>query len=305
MVSESREYLDAKAIVAVLILTMLWGLNYTAIKISNEGISPVFASALRSVIACLCGVLYCLKKGEKLFHTDILLLHGFIVGLLFGLEFACIYFGLLYTDAARSVVFVYTSPFLVALGAHFLLRGDRLSVLKVLGLVLAFAGVVVVFRGRPGTAQRTMVIGDVLQLMAAFFWGATTLYIKRYMAERVHPIHTFLYQLFFSIPILLAVSLILEPEWIRRITFPVVLSIFYQSVIVAFASYFVWFKLIHQYAVSRLSAFTFFGPLFGVLFGTLFLSEEFTLSLMIGLPLVCLGIFLVNWKTRTSTREAS
>jgi drug/metabolite transporter (DMT)-like permease len=303
--SESREYLDAKAIVAMLILTMLWGLNYTAIKISNEGISPVFASALRSAIACFCGVIYCLKKGEKLFHTNILLFHGFMVGLLFGLEFACIYFGLLYTDAARSVVFVYTSPFLVALGAHFLLRGDRLSVLKVLGLVLAFAGVVVVFQGRPGRAQRTMVIGDVLQLMAAFFWGATTLYIKRYMAERVHPIHTFLYQLFFSIPLLLVVSLVLEPEWIRTITFSVVLSVFYQSVIVAFASYFVWFKLIHRYAVSRLSAFLFFTPIFGVLFGILFLSEEFTPSLMIGLPLVCLGIFLVNWKTGASTRRAS
>ncbi len=305
MSSESREYLDPKAIVTMLILTMLWGFNYAAIKVSNEGISPVFTSALRSAIACLCGVIYCLKKGEKLFHTNILLFHGFMVGLLFGLEFACIYFGLLYTDAARSVVFVYTNPFVVAVGAHFLLRGDRLSVSKVVGLVLAFAGVVVVFQGRPGTAQRTMVIGDVLQLMAALFWGATTLYIKRFMAERVHPIHTFLYQLFFSIPLLLTVSLILEPEWIRTITFPITLSLFYQSVIVAFASYLVWFGLIHRYAVSRLSAFLFFAPLFGVLSGTLFLSEELTLSLMIGLPLVCLGIFLVNWKPRTSTRRAS
>ena len=305
MTSESREYLDPKAIVTMLILTMLWGFGYTAIKVSNEGLSPVFTSALRSAIACLCGVIYCLRRGERLFHTDILLFHGFMVGLLFGLEFACIYFGLLYTDAARSVVFVYTNPFIVAVGAHFFLRGDRLNVFKVLGLVLAFAGVVVVFQGRPGTAQRTMVIGDVLQLMAALFWGATTLYIKRFMAERVHPIHTFLYQLFFSIPILLAVSLILEPEWVRKITFPVGLSLFYQSVIVAFASYFAWFKLIHRYAVSRLSAFLFFTPIFGVLFGTLFLSEEFTLSLMVGLPLVCLGIFLVNWRTGTSTRRAS
>jgi len=57
--------------------------------------------------------------------------------------------------------------------------------------------------------------------------------------------------------------------------------------------------------VSRLSAFLFFTPIFGVLFGTFFLSEEFTASLMIGLPLVCLGIFLVNWKTGAFTRRAS
>jgi drug/metabolite transporter (DMT)-like permease len=157
-------------------------------------------------------------------------------------------------------------------------------------------GIVVVFLGRPQTAKPTMLIGDILQITAAFLWGATTLYIKRFMAEKIHPINTFLYQLFFSIPILFAVSLILEPHWISKIDLTIGLSLFYQSVIVAFASFLIWFKLIHDYSVSRLSAFTFFTPIFGVLFGILFMREELTSSLMIGLPMVCVGIFLVNWK---------
>ena len=297
---ESKEYLDSQAIFAILILTLLWGLNYTVIKYSNQGISPVFASALRSIIASICGIIYCVKKREKLFHTDIMLFHGFMVGLLFGLEFACIYFGMLYTDAARSVIFVYLSPFVVAVGAHFFLKGDRLTFLKILGLLLAFTGIVFVFYGRPKTAKATMVIGDLLEIAAAFLWGATTLYIKRFMAEKVHPINTFLYQLFFSIPILFIVSFILEPKWIYKIDPYIVCSIFYQSVIVAFISYFIWFKLIHNYPVSRLSAFTFFTPVFGVLFGLLFLNEELTVSLMVGLPLVCVGIFFVNWRRKPS-----
>lgn len=298
--SESRDYLDLKAILAILILTLLWGLNYSAIKISNEGISPVFASTLRSLIASMCGAIYCLRKGEKLFHTDIRLFHGFMVGLLFGLEFACIYFGMLYTDSARSVVFVYLSPFVVAVGAHFFLKGDRLTFLKTLGLTIAFAGLVFVFYGKPKTARPQMLFGDLLEIAAGILWGATTLYIKRYMAGQVEPIHTFLYQLFFSIPILFGVSLILERNWIYKISPTILTSLFYQSVIVAFISYFVWFKLIHQYSVSRLSAFTFFTPIFGVLSGVLFLREEFTLSLMVGLPLVSIGIFLVNWKREGS-----
>jgi drug/metabolite transporter (DMT)-like permease len=299
----SKEYLDLKAVVAIIILTLLWGFNYTAVKFANEGISPVFACAVRSVIASICGVIYCLWKGERLFHTDIRLFHGFIVGLLFGLEFACIYFGLLYTDAARSVIFVYLSPFVVAIGAHFFLKGDRLTSLKILGLILAFMGIVVVFYGRPHTAKPTMFIGDLLQITAAILWGGTTLYIKRFMAEKVHPINTFLYQLVFSIPILFMVSLILEPQWITKIDLSIVTNLFYQSVIVAFMSYFIWFKLIHSYSVSRLSAFTFLTPLFGVLFGILFLSEEFTISLMIGLPLVSLGIFFVNWRRRAAQQR--
>lgn len=293
---ESKDYLDLKAVLAILILTLLWGMNYSAIKVSNEGISPVFASTLRSLIASICGAIYCLRKGERLFHTDIRLFHGVMVGLLFGLEFACIYFGMLYTDSARSVVFVYLSPFVVAIGAHLFLKGDRLTFLKTLGLIIAFAGLVVVFYGRPKTAKPHMLLGDLLEITAGILWGATTLYIKRFMAGKVEPIHTFLYQLFFSIPILFGVSFILEPNWIYRMSLSVIASLFYQSVIVAFISYFVWFKLIHQYSVSRLSAFTFFTPIFGVLSGVLFIREEFTFSLMVGLPLVSIGIFLVNWR---------
>jgi drug/metabolite transporter (DMT)-like permease len=205
---------------------------------------------------------------------------------------------MLYTDAARSVIFVYMNPFVVAIGAHFFLKGDRLTLSKVIGLILAFAGVCVVFLGKPKGAKETMLLGDILEILAALFWGATTVYIKRFMAEKIHPINTFLYQLFFSIPILLVVSLLLEPQWVYRIDLTILTSLFYQSVIVAFISYFVWFKLIHEYSVSRLSAFTFFTPVFGVLFGILFLKEELTVSLMVGLPMVSVGIFFVNWRRK-------
>ena len=77
-----------------------------------------------------------------------------------------------------------------------------------------------------------------------------------------------------------------------------IFTLFYQSVVIAFITYFVWFKLIHQYSVSKLSAFTFLTPIFGVFFGVFFLHEEFTVSLVIGLPLVSAGIFLVNWRKR-------
>jgi drug/metabolite transporter (DMT)-like permease len=165
---KSKDYLDLKAIIFLIIITLLWGFNYPAIKYSNRGISPVFASTLRSIIASICGLIYCLRKGERVFHTDIMLFHGFMVGLMFGLEFACIYFGMLYTDAARSVLFVNMSPFVVAVGAHLFLRGDRLTFLKTLGLVLAFMGIFVVFGGRPKAAKPTMLIGDILEIAAAF-----------------------------------------------------------------------------------------------------------------------------------------
>ncbi len=215
--------------------------------------------------------------------------------MLFGLEFACLYLGMLYTDAARAAVFVYFSPFVVALGAHFFLK-EKLNSLKIFGLFLAFIGVFLVFKDKP--SQRSgnlMFLGDILEITAAIFWGTTTLYIKKYLARSVHPINTFLYQLVFSIPIILICAYILEDKWIFNININVLASVGYQSIIIAFATYLIWFMLIHRYPVARLSVFTFLTPVFGVLFGVIVLGEKTTAGLILGLICVSIGIFCNNY----------
>jgi len=296
---ESNGSLNWKAIGILLLLTAVWGLNHVAIRYSNQGVSPIFACTLRSLTASVCGVVYCWRKHKKVFHDDIMLFHGVMVGLLFGLEFVFLYVGLLYTHASRSSILMYLSPLVVAVGAHFIIKRDQLTLPKMVGLVLAFVGIVIVFQGRPiGATKTAMFVGDLFVIVAAFFWGVTTLYIKRFMVGKVPPINALLYQLIFSIPILFLLSVLVEPRWISRIDAGIVISLFYQSVVVAFISFLIWSVLIYGYAVSKLSAFTFLAPIFGVLFGILLLDEDFTWSLMVGLPLVCMGIFLVNGRKR-------
>jgi drug/metabolite transporter (DMT)-like permease len=290
----TKDYIDLRGFITILMLTFLWGLNYPAIKFSNTGLSPIFTTFLRSSIASFFGIVYCIIIKQPLFHKGITLFHGFIVGMLFGLEFVCLYLGMLYTDAARSVIFIYLSPFVVAIGAHIFLK-ERLNIIKTIGLTLAFLGIYLVFKGKPATHSRLMLFGDILEIMAAIFWGATTLYIKKYLAQKVHPINTFLYQLVFSIPVIFVCAYVLEDVWIRDINPLVIGSIVYQSVIVAFASYLMWFKLIHTYPVGKLSVFTFLTPVFGVFSGIFILKEQLTIGLISGLILVCIGIYCANY----------
>ena len=293
----TKDHIDSKGFTAIIILTILWGINYAAIKFSNTGLSPIFTTFLRSLIASFLGIIYCIVVREPLFHKGILLFHGFIAGLLFGLEFVCLYLGMLYTDAARAAVFVYLSPFIVALGAHFFLK-EKLNLLKILGLVLAFIGVYMVFKDKPHTSGKLMLLGDILEILAAIFWGATTLYIKKYLAREVHPINTFLYQFVFSIPIMFACAYFIEDKWIFNMNVYIWASVAYQSVIVAFASYLVWFMLIHKYPVAKLSIFTFLAPVFGVLFGAIILKEKLTTGLVLGLTCVSIGIFCNNYSKK-------
>ena len=293
----TKDRIDMQGFLIILLLTILWGLNYPAVKVSNTGLSPVFTTFLRSVIATFFGVIYCLVVKQPLFHRGILLFHGAMVGILFGLEFVFLYFGLLYTNAARAAIFVYLAPFVVAIGAHLFLK-ERLNSLKISGLILAFLGIFLVFKGKPTGYNKLMLIGDLCEIMAAILWGATTIYIKKYLAQRVHPINTFLYQLAFSIPIILVGALLLEDTWIKELTMPVISSLFYQSVIIAFASYLAWFKLIHTYPVASLSVFTFLTPIFGVFSGVVFMKDQLTAGLLLGLIVVCIGIYLTNYQKR-------
>ncbi|MBP1748911.1 MAG: DMT(drug/metabolite transporter) superfamily permease [Deltaproteobacteria bacterium] len=288
------DHMDIKGFAAILIITILWGSNYSAIKITNAEFSPIFTSFLRSVIASILGIAYCLVIRQNLYHRGILLFHGLVVGILFGLEFALLYLGMLFTDSARAVILIYLSPFVVAAGAHLFL-GERLSPFKWTGLVLAFVGLVSVFYGKPSHYNRLMFIGDMLEIGAAFVWGATTLYIKKYLAGRMHPINTFLYQLVFSIPVLFLCSYLMETEWIKNPGSVQIASLAFQSVIIAFISYLAWFKLIHDYPVAKLSVFTFLTPIFGVVFAVLFQHEQLTAGLMAGLFMVCAGIYVTNY----------
>jgi drug/metabolite transporter (DMT)-like permease len=258
----AKDHLDLKGFLILVLLTMLWGCNYPAVKISNLGFSPIFNALLRSSIASALGILYCLSIKEPLFHKDRRLFHGFVVGMLFGLEFVCIYVGMFYTDAARAGILINTSPFIVVLGAYLFLR-ERLGILRIIGLALAFIGVYLVFLGKPSTWSSSMLFGDMLELGAAVLWGATTVYIKKYLAGRVTPF-TFLYQLVFH-----TVFFLLEEKWILNVNTASVIALLYASIIVAFASYLTWFKLIHTYPVSQLAVFTFLSPFFGVISGVI------------------------------------
>lgn len=297
----TKDHIDIKGFFIIVVLTLLWGLNYSVIKISNEGLSPIFTSFLRSAIASFCGIIYCIIIKQNLFQKGILLFHGIMTGILFGLEFVCLYLGLLYTDSARSVILMYLSPFIVALGAHFFLK-ERLNIIKIVGLILAFLGIYFIFRGKPTSYNKLMLFGDLLTIVGAIFWGATTLYIKKFLAGKVHPINTFLYQLVFSMPIILICAFVLEDTWVKHVDIYIAASLFYQSVIVAFLSYFIWFKLIYIYPVARLSSFTFLAPLFGVFFGAVFRKEEITYGLISGLVLVCIGIYCANYKRENSAK---
>ncbi len=283
-------------------MTMLWGGNMVSIKLSNEGVSPLTAAAVRSACASLLIWLYARSKGEPFLLRREDARHGLIIGALFGIEFLFLYWGLAFTDASRAVIFLYTVPVWTVVGAHFFIADDRLSALRSVGIFLAFLGIIAVFGARSSGLNPLHWVGDLMEVGAAIFWAATSIYIKRFIQGKpITHIQTLFAQLVFSIPILAAAALIIERGDPVSLEASVVGALAYQIVLVSFVSYLVWFWMVHRYPVSRLSSFLFLAPLFGVIFSKLVLGDELTPLVWIGLTLTAAGIYLVNRPERKPT----
>ena len=287
--------LSLSAGLLLLLVCAIWGGNAVSIKFSNQGIPPLLAATIRSVASGFLVLLWAKYRGQPVLFPKGARRHAVMIGLLFGLDFLFLYWSVVFTTASRATIFLYSHPFWVALGAHFALSQDRLHPGKAAGLVLAFAGLWMVFRIQSPMLPENHWIGDVMGLAAAVFWAATTLYIKR-ISQTVTLSHyqTLFSQLIFAIPVLLAGSLLFEHDYTLVLSPPVLWAMAYQILVVAFFSYILWFWMIHNFAVSGLTAFTFLAPLFGVFFGAVILSEPVGIRVWSGLALVCTGIYLVN-----------
>ena len=282
-------------ILVLLVLGLVWGGNMASIKIGAREIAPVFQAGLRSALAAVCLAIWMIARGIPFFPSRRAALHGAVLGVMFAAEFGFLYVGLEYTLASRAYVLLYTAPFFVALEAHLLLPGDRLNPGKALGLILAFSGVVLLFSHDLGGASLGYLAGDLLALAAGALWGSTTVYLKRYLAGHIEPAQSLFYHVFYSAPLLFALSLLMEDRLVQGLSTPTILAVLYQGVLVASVSYLTWFMLVHRFPASLLHAFSFFTPVAGVFIsGWLILGEPLSLRLLASLALVSAGLLLVN-----------
>ena len=286
--------LDFGAVAVVLLLCLSWGFNQVAVKLALSDIPPLVQATTRNVGAALIIWAYSRTRGISLDMRDVTWKAGMVAGILFATEFIFIYRGLLFTTASRAVLFVYAAPFVVVIGSHFLIPGDRFRWSQWVGIVMSFVGLAIAF-GVPGpAADPNQMFGDFLVLLGGIGWGLTTLVVKATSLSRIAPEKTLQYQLVFSIPLLGIASLLLGERWTQMPGQVALWSLAYQTLWVVSITFLLWFMLIARYSASRLSAFTFLTPLFGVLAGHLVLGDPITAGFAAAVALVVGGLILVN-----------
>ena len=298
--SARKTHLDTLSISLLLACCLFWGFQQVLVKATLAEVAPAFQAAIRFAGATVLLLAWCAWRGIKLFAADGTLRAGLLAGSLFAAEFACLYLGLQYTSASRLTVFLYTSPFWVAVLLPIWVPSEKLRPVQWAGLACAFAAVAFALREGFSAGGASTWMGDVMALAAGMLWGLTTVVIRASSLSRLSPEKLLLYQIAVSTVALPLVSLVLGERWSWSFSPFALTSLLLQTVVGAFASYLTWMWMLGRYPATKISVFVFLTPLFALLFGVWWLGEAVTPNLLAALVLVAIGIVLVNRKPAAS-----
>jgi drug/metabolite transporter (DMT)-like permease len=292
---ERKQHLDGLATSLLLACCLFWGFQQILIKTTVGEVPPLWQAALRFLGATVVLWLWCAMRRIKLFERDGTLRAGLLAGTLFAGEFSCIYLGLRDTTASRLTVFLYTSPFVVALLLPRLVPAEKLRPVQWTGLVIAFVAVAAAFsEGFSGATTPRQLRGDALALAAGVLWGLTTLVIRASAMSTASAEKTLFYQVAVTAAVAPLVSLALGETWSLQYSAYAWGSLTVQTALGAFASYLAWMWLLRHYPATQMSSFVFLTPVFALVLGVALLSEPLTIQLVLALCGVAAGIVLVN-----------
>ena len=304
--SETRDTLRPLGLgggLTVLLLAALWGGNFVLLKIALTTIPPIWIAFWRMLLGTAVVTAWGWSHGTRL--TPVTGERGPLatLGFMFAVQIALLNIGVDFTSPAYGVILLTSHPIFANVISHFFVPGDRLSRRRATGLLIAFAGICLVFFGQP-TARLAEhpVAGNLIVTLSAVLLAARIVYTKQ-LVQRVEPVLAVVWQMLVSLPAFLLVAALTEPLLKQPFNREAAAALFYQGIVIAGFSEVVWISLLRRHSPGVLSTFGFAVPVFGVILSALAFAEPITLRLLAGMAAVAAGVLIVTRQPDLQTRE--
>lgn len=256
----------------------------------------MLAAGLRFLLASFILYAMMLVRKETLPRGKLFVVLAVFLGLTaFSVPYALVYWGQRLIPSALSSILFATYPFFVALFSRAFLPSEKLNGLKIFGVVLAFAGVYLIFSSELA-GNTSLAIGGMAAIIASAFIQALSLVFLKKYGETFSPIGINFAAMSIGAALLLIASVIGESYSAVSLTNEALFSIAFLAVfgnVVAFVSYF-W--LVKHVETVLLSMTSFVTPIIAVVLGALILHEALSPRIFSGATLVLCGILAANGK---------
>ncbi|MGE5547197.1 MAG: DMT family transporter [Solirubrobacterales bacterium] len=277
-----RDWLSA------LLVVVLWGLNFVAVKLALTQLPPFLLTALR-----FAGVALILAP---LFRPRLEQLKGILgIAVVLGIgHFGLLFFGLSGMEAATTAIVIQLGvPFSALLA--WAVFGEELGRARAFGLVLAFAGVALL-AGEPTLPHPLPLITVAV---AMFCWALSNVQVKR--LGNIDPMALNGWMALFAAPLLLLLSMATEHHQIEAIAasgLRVWGGFAYTVLASSVVAYTLWYRLLARHSLNRVVPITLLGPVVGVAGGVTMLGETLTWQKLVGGAITIAGVAAVQFAGR-------
>ena len=289
--------------IVFLLLGAIWGSSFLWIKIAVQEVGPLTLVAFRSLFGllfCLVVVFFQRVQWPRSFRAWLPLL---VLGLTnIAIPFFLISWGEQSIDSAVASVLDATVPLFTILMAHFLLQDDKITLPKLLGLLVGFAGVVVLMMKDLGNASAGSLLGQAAVLLASVFYAVSSIIARKTTEDTPGILRS-------GIP-LIAASVVMWPSAMMfespveapqlGITW---IALLWLGILGSGLAFVLAYYLIHEIGPTRMTMVTYLFPVVGVFLGTVFLHEQLTWQLIMGTVLVLISLAIANWTPQKQVKQ--
>lgn len=295
-----------KARLVWLILCGIWGSTWLFIKLGLADLPPITFAGIRFVIAC--AILFPLVWTRHLLlprsRRDWLLLA--VTGVLsFSLNYGLVFWGEQYISSGLAALLQATMSAFGLVLAHLYLPSERITWVKIAGVILGVCGVGVVFSNQLAISGRQALAGCVALVLSAFFAAYSNVLVKKY-GGKLNPAVIASVQMLFGLVPLLVVGLALEgnPFGFRWSAIALV-SLLYLAIVGSVIAFLLYYWLMQNMDVTKSMLISLVTPVVAVILGMLVLDEELSWRTLVGGAMIIAGIgFIVVRKARSSVTPA-
>jgi drug/metabolite transporter (DMT)-like permease len=291
--------LKSKHWLVFILLGSIWSSSFLWIKIAVQEVGPITLVAFRVLFGLLFSITVILIQRVSLPRTFKQWLPFLILGISnVAIPFFLISWGEQAIDSGVAAILDSTVPLFTIVIAHYLLHDDKMTVPKVLGLLIGFAGVIVLMSKDIGTSIGP-ILGQLAVVVACMFYAGSSVYARKSTLE-VSGVMRGAGPLFSSTAVMWLAAFTLE----RPITIPHLpitwIALLWLGILGSGLAFILNYYLIHEIGPTRTTMVTYLFPLGGVILGVTFLHEQLSWQVLVGGALIIASLAVANWQPKAS-----
>ena len=288
------EKTDIVNIILLLCAASLWASAFSAIKIAVGEVGPLTVAAARCLIAGLVLTPFLLQSHLlKELRSAPLIFLSFVGFVGVAVPFMLVSYGEQYVDSSLAGLLMAIGPLATLIGAHYITRDELITRQRLGGILLGFAGVVLLLWQGSRLIGQTAVLGQLAILAAALGYVSSNLMIRR-ISGKVAALIISWSGLAFSAVLLVPAAIVIEAPDIMAVSVPTISALLWLGLMPTALGFTLRYILIARAGAGFTSYVGYLIPAIALLFGVILLDEPLSWDRLAGLALILVGLALAR-----------